>query len=47
MKIKIIFHVNRFGSLYDVSVKLPTYPSPEPTVTLKSHFGQNVGFREG
>ena len=29
------------GSLY-VSGKLPTYPSPKPTLTLTSHLGQNV-----
>ena len=28
-------------------LKLPTYPSPKPTLlTLSSHFGQNVGLRE-
>ena len=27
--------------------ELPTYPSPEPTLTLTSHLGQNVGFEEG
>ena len=31
-----------FGSFY-VSVKLPTYPSPKPTLTLSSYLGQNVG----
>ena len=30
-----------------VSGKLPTYPSPKPTLTLRSHLGQNVGLREG
>ena len=34
------------GSLY-ISGKLPTYPSPKPTLTITSHLGQNVGFREG
>ena len=34
------------ASLY-VSKKLPTYPSPKPTLTLTSHFGQNVGREEG
>ena len=29
------------------SGKLPTYPSPKPTLTLTSHLGQNVGLREG
>ena len=27
--------------------KLPTYPSPKPTLTLTSHLGQNVGLGEG
>ena len=28
-------------------LKLPTYPSPKPTLlTLTSHFGQNFGLRE-
>ena len=35
-----------FGSLY-VSGKLPTYPFPEPTLTLSSYLGQNVGLAEG
>ena len=35
-----------FGSLH-VSRKLPTYPSPKPTITLTSHLGQNVGLGEG
>ena len=30
------------NSLY-VSGKLPTYPSPKPTLTLTSHLRQNVG----
>ena len=34
------------GSLY-VSGKLPTYPSPNSTLTLTSHLGQNVGLGEG
>ena len=34
------------GSLY-VSGKLPTYPSPKPTLPLTSHLGQNVGLGEG
>jgi len=29
-----------------VSGKLPTYPSPKPTLTLTSHLGQNVGVGE-
>ena len=30
-----------------VSGKLPTYPSPKPTLTLSSHLEQNVGLGEG
>ena len=30
------------GSLY-ISGKLPTYPSPKPTLTLTSHLKENVG----
>ena len=36
----------RVGFLY-LSRKIPTYPSPEPTLTLTSHLGQNVGLGEG
>ena len=32
---------------YYVSKKLPTYPSPKPTLTLTSHLGQNVCVGEG
>ena len=39
-------HSREVGSLY-VTGKLPTYPSPKPTLTLTSHLGQNVGLREG
>ena len=35
-----------FGSLY-VSGKLPTYPSPKPSLTLSSFLGQNVGLGDG
>ena len=34
------------GSFY-VSVKLPTYPSPKPTLILSFYLGQNVGYGEG
>ena len=34
------------GSLY-VSWNLPIYPSPESTLKLASHLGQNVGLGEG
>ena len=37
-------HDTNFGSLY-VSGKLPTYPSPKPTLTLTCHLRQNVGLR--
>ena len=30
-----------------VSGKLPTYPSPNPTLTLTSHLRQNVGLGKG
>ena len=36
----------KLGSLH-VSGKLPTYPSPKPTLTLTSHLGQNVSLGEG
>jgi len=35
------------SSFLYVSGKLPTYPSPKPTLTLTSHLGQNVGLGEG
>ena len=38
--------LENFRSLY-VSGKLPTYPSPKPTLTLTSHLGQNVVLGEG
>ena len=40
--------VNYTGSFY-VSVKLPTYLSPKPTlkITLSSYLRQNVGLGEG
>ena len=34
------------GSFY-VSGKLPTYPSPKPTLALTFHLGQNVSLGEG
>ena len=36
----------QFGSLH-VSGKLPTCPSPKPTLTLSSHLGQDVGLGRG
>ena len=35
------------GPTGDESGKLPTYPSPKPTLTLPSHLGQNIGLGEG
>ena len=35
-----------FGS-FNLSGKLPTHPSPKPTVILTSHLRQNVGLEEG
>ena len=35
------------GSVGYESGKLPTYPSPKPTLTLPSHLGKNVGLGEG
>ena len=37
-------HDTNLGSSY-VSGKLPTYPSPKPTLTFTCHLGQNVGLR--
>ena len=43
------FHTRPFIHLESlwVSGKLPTFPSPKPTLTLTSHLGQNVGLGEG
>ena len=38
--------VAKIGSI-QVSAKLPTYPSPELTLTLTFHLGQNDGLGEG
>ena len=35
------------GRLFRFLGKLPTYPSPNSTLTFASHLGKNVGFREG
>ena len=37
----------RFFFAFYFSVKLPTYPSPKPTLTLSSYLRQNVGIGEG
>ena len=39
-------HSQELGAFY-ISGKLPTYPSPKPTLTLTSHLGQNAGLGEG
>ena len=38
--------LDNFGSMH-VFGKLPTYPSPNLTLTITSHFKQNVRFGEG
>ena len=38
--------VKKLGSSY-FSGKLPTYPSPKPTLTFTSHILQNVGLGKG
>ena len=43
-KDSILWGVKRVGS---VSGKLPTYPSPTPTLYLTSHLGRNVALGEG
>ena len=30
-----------------LSIKLATYPSPKPTLTLSSHLRKNIGLGEG
>ena len=42
-----LLFIDTNSGLICVSGKLPTYPSPKPTLTLTSHLGQNVGFGEG
>ena len=42
-----LLFIDTSSALIWVSGKLPTYPSPKPTLTLTSHLGQNVGFGEG
>ena len=47
-KDSIIWGVKRVGSiLFRVSGKLPTYPSPKPTLSLTSYLGQNVALGKG
>ena len=41
-----LFFPRKGGSLY-LSRKLPTHPSPKPTLTLSFHLGQNLGLGEG
>ena len=42
-----LLFIDTNSGLIWVSGKLPTYPSPKPTLTLTSHLGQNIGFGEG
>ena len=37
---------SKVAGSFDVSGKLPTYPSPKPILTLASHLGQNVAFNK-
>ena len=39
--------IETFGGSIKGSGKLPTHPSPELTLTLTSHLGQNDGLGEG
>ena len=39
--------LNTKGIINTFLGKLPTYPSPKPTLTLTSHLGQNVGLGKG
>ena len=39
--------IETFGGSIKVSGKLPTHLSPELTLTLTSHLGQNDGLGEG
>ena len=41
-----LIDAKQHGSFY-ISGKLPTYPSPKPTLTLSSYLEQNVGLGEG
>ena len=43
----IVEKVNAIMGSFYVSLKLPTYPSPKPTLTLSSYLGRNVGLGEG
>ena len=50
IKITVLtFHVKKkvVWSFPRQDKKLPTYPSPKPTLKLTAHLGQNVGLREG
>ena len=47
MSWKILIIVDYVLGSLRVSAKLPTYPSPKPTLSLTSHLGQNVALKEG
>ena len=44
--IRKLIDAKQRGSFY-VSGKLPTYPSPKPTLTRSSYLEQNVGLGKG
>ena len=45
--VEVVIGAPNKGESIQVSEKMPTYPSPKPTLTLTSHLGQNVGLGEG
>ena len=47
LKLNKKVEIERVQEYERVSGKLPTYPSPKPTVSLSSYLGQNVGLGEG
>ena len=47
-KTKILGILTYIGTLtLTLSEKMPTYPSPKPTLSLNSHLGKNGGLGEG
>ena len=47
LKLNKKVEIERVKEYERVSWKLPTYPSPKPTLTRSSYLGQNVGLGEG
>ena len=43
--LRVAFIINLIWIII-ISGKLPTSPSPKPTLTFTSHFGENVGLGE-